>query len=138
FPKHILVIDDDQSVRNSLALLLRAYGLHVSLAPNGENGIAQALKLRPDIVLVDLGLLGLNGLETAARIRAKLGKSIYLIALSGYIQKSRKTGTAAKRFDQYLVKPVDPKELIRLLNEVKVRKIAKQTSRPPIRKKSEL
>jgi PAS domain S-box-containing protein len=120
--KHILLIDDDQSVLKSMEMLLHAYGFRVSLAADGETGVDQALALRPDIALVDLGLPGLNGQETAARIRKALGKNIFLIALSGYAQKQNKTSAGAQGFDKYFIKPVNPDELIQTLGGVKIGK----------------
>ena len=71
------------------------------------------------IALIDLGMPGLNGLEVAARIRAELGSSIYLVALTGYSRESDIAATRAAGFDQHLVKSGDPRELIQALRAVR-------------------
>ena len=115
-PKHILVIDDNPSVVMTLKMLLSDSGYQVSVAATGAAGIKQALNLRPDLALVDLGLPDLNGLEVAARIRTELGSDIRLIALTGFSRESDISAALAAGFDQHLVKSADPKELVAVVN----------------------
>jgi CheY-like chemotaxis protein len=91
----------------------------VTMAATGEAGIAQAKALRPDIALIDLGMPGLNGLEVALRIRAELGRDIYLVALTGYNRECDIANTKAAGFDQHMVKSGDPRELLNLLAEIR-------------------
>jgi PAS domain S-box-containing protein len=114
--KHVLIIDDNAHVRESSEMLLAASGFRVSVAEDGTTGLARALALRPDVAIVDIGLPGLNGLEVAAGIRAKVGSGVFLIALSGYGGARERTLSAAAGFDVHLVKPVNPGELLALLN----------------------
>jgi PAS domain S-box-containing protein len=116
--RHVLIIDDDRNVRMTTEMLLKALDYRVTAAPGGEQGIERALALRPDIALVDLGMPGLNGLEVAARIRAELGSAIYLVALTGYSRENDFADTKAAGFDRHLVKSGDPRELLKLLNEL--------------------
>jgi signal transduction histidine kinase len=114
-PRHVLIVDDDSQVRLAAEILLRSAGYQVTLAGSGAQGIECALRLRPDIALVDLGMPGLNGLEVASRIRSELGRQIRLVALTGYSRQSDIAMTAAAGFDQHLVKSGDPQELLDLL-----------------------
>ncbi len=114
--RQVLIIDDNEYVRESSEMLLATSGFRVSVAADGTHGLAQALALRPDIAIVDIGLPGLNGLEVAAGIRAAVGRDMFLIALSGYGGERDKALTAQAGFDLHLVKPVDPCELIAVLN----------------------
>jgi len=116
--KHVLIVDDDRNVRTTSEMLLTAMDYQVSMAATGEKGVEQARTLRPDIALIDLGMPGLNGLEVAARIRAELGSTIYLVALTGYSRDSDIAETRAAGFDRHLVKSGDPCELLSLLQEV--------------------
>jgi CheY-like chemotaxis protein len=114
----VLVIDDDPGVRTTTAMLLRAQDFEVSTAATGEKGIAEALARRPDIALIDLGMPDLDGCQVAARIRAELGRDIYLVALTGFSREEDLTRTQAAGFDRHLVKSGDPLELLQLLSEV--------------------
>jgi PAS domain S-box-containing protein len=116
--KHVLIVDDDRNVRITSEMLLTAMDYQVTMAATGEAGIAQAKALRPDIALIDLGMPGLNGLEVASRIRAELGRDIYLVALTGYNRECDIANTKAAGFDQHLVKSGDPRELLALLSGI--------------------
>jgi len=117
--KHVLIVDDDRNVRITSEMLLTAMDYQVTMAATGEAGIAQAKALRPDIALIDLGMPGLNGLEVALRIRAELGRDIYLVALTGYNRECDIANTKAAGFDQHMVKSGDPRELLNLLAEIR-------------------
>jgi CheY-like chemotaxis protein len=116
--KHVLIVDDDRSVRMTSEMLLTAMNYRVSMAATGEKGVEQAMALHPDIALIDLGMPGLDGLEVAARIRAELGRDIYLVALTGYSRESDIAKTKAAGFDKHLVKSGDPRELLELLQSI--------------------
>jgi CheY-like chemotaxis protein len=75
-----------------------------------------ALEQLPEIALIDIGMPGIDGLEVARRIRAdERGKSIRLIALTGYGSEEQRTQAIAAGFDLHLIKPVDPSRLADLL-----------------------
>jgi len=116
--RHVLVIDDDPSVRRTLELLLQSLDYRVSAAATGAKGIELALAARPDIALVDLAMPGLDGLQVAARIRAELGQAIRLVALTGFSRASDIAQARAAGFDHHLVKSGDPGELLKLLAEI--------------------
>jgi CheY-like chemotaxis protein len=97
-------------------MFLAQSGHNVELAHSGLEGIEAALRLRPEVVLCDIGLPGCDGYEVAQRIRDEdLMPRVYLIAISGYGQESDKQRAYEAGFDAYLVKPVNLKELEEML-----------------------
>jgi signal transduction histidine kinase/ActR/RegA family two-component response regulator len=117
---HILIVEDNEDGRESLRELLELWGHHVSVAGNGPEGVEMAFSIRPEVALIDIGLPGLDGNEVARRIRELLGgDDIALIAMTGYGQPEDRRRALQAGFDRYLVKPVDPAELSRLLGEAR-------------------
>ena len=103
----VLVIEDNDDARESLRLLLESLGHRVLVAVDGHQGVAQALEHRPEVLLVDLGLPGLDGYEVARAVRASPGgKSAVLIAVTGYGQAEDRRRSTEAGFDAHLVKPV--------------------------------
>ena len=116
-PRRVLLIEDNADVRDGLRLLLEEWGHPVEEAADGPSGVARALEVRPNVALVDVGLPGLDGYAVARRIRAAPGgEEIRLVALTGYGQPEDRRRAFEAGFDAHLVKPVDPDELLRLLN----------------------
>jgi two-component system, sensor histidine kinase len=111
----ILVIEDDADSREVLQLGLEAHGQHVAVAGDGAEGIALATATRPDVVLVDLGLPGLDGYEVARRIRDALGGGVRMIALTGYGRAEDRRRTAEAGFDGHLMKPIGAEAILALL-----------------------
>jgi PAS domain S-box-containing protein len=112
----ILVVDDNHDSVESLSMLLRMTGNDIRGAHDGLEAIEVAAGFRPDVVLLDIGLPRLNGYETARRLRAQdWGKQIVLIALTGWGQETDRRESFQAGFDHHLVKPVDPRRLMRLL-----------------------
>jgi PAS domain S-box-containing protein len=104
----ILVIDDNRDAAASLADLLRLKGNETCSAYDGLAGLRMAAEFRPDIVLLDLGMPGIDGFETARRMRAEdWGKDTVLIALSGWGQDQDRRESLVAGFNQHLVKPVE-------------------------------
>jgi signal transduction histidine kinase/ActR/RegA family two-component response regulator len=115
-PLRVLVVEDNEDGRESLRDLLELWGHEVELAENGTQGVEKALALHPDVALVDIGLPGIDGNEVARRIRAVFGTAnMELIAMTGYGQAEDRRRALQAGFDSYLVKPVDPAHLGRLL-----------------------
>lgn len=105
-PNRILVIDDDRDVADSLVILLEMLGATVEVAYSGEAGLARLQAFRPDVVLVDIGLPGIDGYETARRIRALAeGRPIRLVALTGWGENDILARARDAGFDQKLTKP---------------------------------
>jgi signal transduction histidine kinase len=115
---HILVIEDDPDSREMLRTYLELDGHRVDLAEDGLEGVEAARKKRPDIVVTDVGLPGLDGYEVARRIRKYLGNGVRLVALTGYGQPENRRQAAEAGFDTLLVKPISPEQLSEILLNV--------------------
>ncbi len=114
----ILVVDDNRDSADSLAMLLRITGNEVHTAYDGVEGVEAAGRLRPDVVLLDIGMPRLNGYDACRRIRAEAwGKGMVLVAMTGWGQDEDRRRTVEAGFDTHLVKPVDPTALTALLAE---------------------
>ncbi len=114
--RRILIVDDNRDSAESLAILLQMLGHEVRLAYDGESALRVAKQFCPDIVLLDIGLPRLSGLEAARRIRLDLGlRDALLIAMTGYGQEEDKRRSREAGFNAHLVKPVDLSELKALL-----------------------
>jgi signal transduction histidine kinase len=115
----ILVIDDHPDGAGSLAVLLRMMCREVHVAQRGSTGIDLAIKHRPDVVILDIGLPGMNGYEVARQLR-RHGETqdAILIALTGYGRVEDQELAREAGFDRHLVKPVDIVDLRRTLESL--------------------
>jgi two-component system, chemotaxis family, CheB/CheR fusion protein len=115
-PRRVLVVEDNDDIRETLDILLTEDGHEVYLANDGPSGLQAALTFRPDIGLLDLGLPGFDGYELARRIRAHDAcKTIYLVALTGYGQPQDRLRSKEAGFDELVVKPLEVSQLALLL-----------------------
>jgi CheY-like chemotaxis protein/nitrogen-specific signal transduction histidine kinase len=115
----ILVIEDNQDARESLALLLALNGHEVKVATTGREGAEAVSTHRPDVVICDVGLPDLNGFDVIRAIRsAEPSNPVFAIALTGYAQPLDREEAFAAGFDAHLAKPPDFDELDRLLAKV--------------------
>jgi CheY-like chemotaxis protein len=120
--RRILVVDDNRDSVDSLAVWLRLKGHEVELAYDGLQAIAAAEQLRPDVVLLDIGMPRLNGYEACRRIRERpWGKEVALIAVTCWGQDEERRRSEEAGFDDHLVKPVDPAALVKLLASLPLR-----------------
>ena len=112
----VLVVDDNHDVAESTAVLLRLVGCEVHLAHDGEEALRLVPRVRPDAVLLDIGLPRMNGYEVAERIRSDPeNRDILIVAVSGYGQQEHRLRSKQAGFDQHVVKPIDPSVLSSLL-----------------------
>ena len=117
---HILVVDDNPDAVEILTLLLKGWGHDVRTAYNGPQAIEEAQAYQPEVVLMDIGLPGMDGYEVARRLRTEApANQPFLVALTGYggdedYRRSREAG-----FDQHLLKPVSSVLLQKLLARVR-------------------
>jgi CheY-like chemotaxis protein len=116
--RRILVVDDNRDSADSLALLLRLSGDDVHTVYDGLEAVAAAAQLQPDVILLDIGLPGLNGYDAARQIRERRGRDVLLVALTGWGQEEDRSRSEQAGFDAHLVKPVDYAELTSLLTEL--------------------
>jgi PAS domain S-box-containing protein len=114
--RRVLVVDDNVDAAESLAQLLQILGHDTRTAHEGEAGVEAAECFRPHLILLDIGMPRLNGYDAARRIRARpWGRSVVLVALTGWGQDDDRRRTAEAGFDHHLVKPVDPEVVVGLL-----------------------
>jgi two-component system CheB/CheR fusion protein len=115
-PRRILVVDDNDDAAESLAHLLALDGHHVRVARDGLTALDAAERLDPDVVLLDIGIPGMDGLEIARHLRSRRGPdALLLVATTGFGQPADRRRTAEAGFDHHLVKPVDPQAVQALL-----------------------
>lgn len=114
----VLVIEDNVDAAETLADLLRLFGHEVHLAHTGPEGIEAARAVRPDVVLCDIGLPGMDGYAVARQLRQEPSTATTrLVALTGYGRDSDRREAEEAGFDLHLVKPVEPADLRQLLAE---------------------
>ena len=121
-----LVIDDDSSLRDTVGLMLENDGFQAVLASDGTIGIEQALAMKPGLILVDLRMPGISGVEVCEQLRNKGVKTplIVLSAISDEIDKVRLLEIGA---DDYVVKPFSARELMARIHAVLRRSAAEET-----------
>jgi CheY-like chemotaxis protein len=118
--RRVLVVDDNHDAADTLALLLELMGHEVRTAHDGLKALDVAEELRPDVVLLDIGLPQLNGYEVARRLRQQpWSRQTLLVALTGWGQAEDQLRSTEAGFDRHLVKPVDEAMLIRVLSETR-------------------
>jgi PAS domain S-box-containing protein len=114
--ERILVVDDNVDAADSLSRVLRMQAHEVRVAYDGLAALAAARDMNPDVVLLDIGLPKMDGLEVAKSLRARGdGPRPLLVAMTGFGQADDRARTAAAGFDHHLTKPVDPKVLQSLI-----------------------
>jgi PAS domain S-box-containing protein len=108
-PRRVLVADDNRDAAESLRLLLGFAGHEVRTAHDGRAALHVAEEFRPDVVLLDIGMPGLNGYEVAAQLRAEpWGRDVLLVAITGWGQEQDRQLALQSGFDRHVTKPVDP------------------------------
>lgn len=107
----ILIIDDDEQLRDTISLLLESEGFRPLLAADGKRGYEDALRYKPDLILVDLRMPGMNGVEVCKQLRAA-GVRTPLIVLSAVGDEIDKVLLLEMGADDYVVKPFGTRELL--------------------------
>jgi len=118
----VLVIDDDASLRDTIGLLLEKEGFRPVLAEHGKQGFRQALTLKPALILVDLRMPGMTGVEVCKQLRAS-GMKTPLIVLSALGDEIDKVLLLEIGADDYMVKPFGTRELL-----ARIRALLRRTS----------
>jgi CheY-like chemotaxis protein len=114
--RRVLVVDDNRDAAGSMEILLKLLGNEVCTVHDGLEAVAAAERLRPEIVLMDVGMPRLNGYEATRRIREQpWGRDMKIIALTGWGQESDKEQSRQAGCDGHLVKPIDLPDLEKLL-----------------------
>ena len=120
----ILVVDDYQDAREMYAEYLQYSGFRVAEARNGNEAVAQARSLRPDLILMDLSLPGMDGWEATRVLKAdEATKHIPIVALTGHALAGASEGARKAGCDSFVTKPCLPDDLVvevkRMLNTIK-------------------
>jgi len=120
----ILVVDDYQDAREMYAEYLQFSGFRVAEARNGNEAVAQARSLKPDLILMDLSLPGMDGWEATRVLKAdEATKRIPIVALTGHALAGASEGARKAGCDSFVTKPCLPDDLVvevrRMLNAVK-------------------
>ena len=116
--RRVLVVDDNADSAVALAMWLEIAGHELRVAHSGDAGLREAIEFHPEIVLLDIGLPGLNGYEVAKQLRKHPTlNAVRLIGMSGFGAESDAQQSMRAGFDHYLVKPIDYKALIDLMED---------------------
>lgn len=114
----VLVVEDHEDSREIVVLLLRQLKYDVVEATNGQEAIERALNETPDLIIMDLGLPGINGIETSAKLKQNpKTASIPIIAHTAWSEHDYKRQALEAGMVEYLTKPVDPRTLRRVLEK---------------------
>lgn len=111
----ILVVDDSIDSAETLGELLKIWGHDVRLAHDGNAALAAAREYKPDVILLDIGLPGMDGFAVATALRKEGLGGRMLVALTGYGEQQDRQRTQQVGFDHHLVKPIDPDALQKLI-----------------------
>lgn len=110
----ILLVEDNDDARRVYGLILRHYGYDVDETDNGSDAVELARRDRPDLVLMDIGLPGIDGWEASRLLKANAATArIPLVAFSARIDSTADIATGSATFDGYILKPIEPKDLVR-------------------------
>jgi signal transduction histidine kinase len=118
-PRRILVVEDNLDSAEAMLLLLRGVGHEVTVVSDGREAVEVARRMQPEVILLDIGLPGMDGYQLARLLRGMPEtRAARLIAVSGYGQQKDRKRSQEAGFDVHLVKPVDPSKLTEAINAV--------------------
>lgn len=117
-PRSILIADDYLDLAITLSVLLKLVGFEVETVHTGGEAVAAAKHRRPDVLLLDIGLPGLDGSQVARHFRSDDElKDVFIIAISGYPPDMFRGRSTSADFDHYFTKPVDFPTLLSLIHK---------------------
>jgi PAS domain S-box-containing protein len=117
--RRILIVDDNEDGASSLSMLLKFGGHETFIAHDGREALRLADELRPDVILLDIGLPGMSGYQVCQQIRQEpWGRDIVLVAVTGWGQEDDRIRSREAGFDAHIVKPVDPDLLAKIIAPV--------------------
>src|SRR5262249_53364149 len=115
--RRVLVVDDNVDAAFTLSLLLQSLGHETCVAHDGSEALRIAGEFTPEVVLLDLGMPGLNGFAVARRMRRmQRDRPLIIVAVTGWGQDADRKRSEEAGFDLHLVKPVDPETLAKVLD----------------------
>ena len=114
--RRVLIVDDNLDAAATLDQLMRSLGHETRVAHNGSDALALADQFQPQVVLLDIGMPGMNGYEVAAQLR-KRGRAMKIVAVTGWGTEDDRGRSKQAGFDLHLVKPVDEVALQRIIEQ---------------------
>jgi PAS domain S-box-containing protein len=111
----VLVVDDNRDAADAMMLLVSQLGGDVRVAYDGRSALASLDQFHASVVLLDIGMPGLNGYQTCRHIREKMGAAVCVVAVTGWGQEQDRQLAAEAGFDMHMTKPADPGQLVELL-----------------------
>jgi PAS domain S-box-containing protein len=125
---HVLIVDNSKEAADSIAVLLRTWGYEVRVAYDPFAALEEARARPPAVVLLDIGMPGMDGYEVARRLRGQTKlRGAVLVAVTGYSEEQDRQKAQAAGFDYHMVKPVDPNDLRALME------LAATSAKPSLR-----
>lgn len=120
--RRILVVDDNYDAAYMLALLLKIGGDETHTAHDGQEALERAAAIRPEIIILDIGLPKLNGYEVCRSIREQpWGRPITMVAVTGWAREEDRQKSEEAGFNGHLAKPVDHRALTELVAELQAK-----------------
>jgi signal transduction histidine kinase/ActR/RegA family two-component response regulator len=127
----VLVVDDNQDAAETLSFLLKQAGHEVRVAHDGPGALEMARGQRPQVVLLDIGLPGMDGYEVARALREGVGlRNAYIVAITGFGQPDDRRRAEESGFDDHLAKPVEPARLFAMLGAMAGEPVGPARRRP--------
>jgi len=118
-PRRVLVVEDNLDAVHTLVMLLRQDGHQVDFAINGYAAMEVARRFRPEVVLLDLGLPGLDGFDVCARLKREPGmEGLRFVAVTAYGSEDYRKRALAAGFDLHILKPYDPQKLLAIVRNL--------------------
>lgn len=121
-PVTVLVVDDNADAADTLAAVLDLLGCVVRVVYSAQDALAALENLTPDLVVIDIGLPGMDGWEATRRIRASLGPRVLIVAHTGYGHQEDRARSTEAGIDLHLLKPVELDALEQVVTTARVRR----------------
>jgi CheY-like chemotaxis protein len=120
--RNVLIVDDNKPSAKTLGWMLEALGQDVQLAYNGPDAIVKARNIVPDLILLDIGLPGMNGYDVCRAMRQDPAlKNTVIVAQTGWGQSEHRKRSDAAGFDHHLVKPIEQEAVVEMLETLDVK-----------------
>jgi CheY-like chemotaxis protein len=113
----VLVVDDNDDAARSLAWLIGRWGYDARVAADGRSALESVAEYRPDVILCDVAMPGMTGLELARRLRTNCHSEVVLVAITAYGTEQDRDRTREAGFRTHLVKPVEPEQIRWILHQ---------------------
>jgi CheY-like chemotaxis protein len=121
----ILIVDNCQDCADTVGLILKLEGYHIEVCYDGSSALDRGAQFLPEVVLLDLGMPNMSGLETARALRNESwGKDVLLIAMTGYCHSAMVRSAREAGFDHHLAKPFEARDLLTLLTQKNIERPA--------------